>query len=125
MSFTWCGLDALYSRFPRVVYRNIILSPATWYIDTPIKDSNRNIDRRQIIEWADRNKLPRRVLYIVGDNKLLVDFSCNLSVDSFISELPKSRVIEIQEYFEPCEYIHDEDNQNYNNEFLIPLLRQP
>lgn len=87
---------------PRVVCGRLVLSPAQWTVgrdELKRLGESRGTERFRVVHsWrADRN-LPRSLVLADGDNRLPIDFTNVLSVDSFvhlIKEREEARLIEM------------------------------
>lgn len=124
LSFHWCGLDKIFDHLPRVIYRNIILSPERWTLNTKdIKKDKMHYSTEELMAWKDINKLPNRVLLVAGDNKLIVDFKSTLSINAFLSEITHSQTVTLEEFFECENMVTDEHGGSYQNEFIFPFIR--
>lgn len=124
LSFHWCGLDQVFDHLPRVIYRNIILSPERWTLNTKdIKKDKMHYSTEKLMTWKDLNKLPNRVLLVAGDNKLLVDFNSLMSVKAFLSEITYSPTVTLEEFIECENVVTNEHGGSYQNEFIVPLIR--
>ena len=124
LSFHWCGLDQVFEHLPRVIYRNIILSPERWTLSTKgIKKDKKHYSTQKLMAWKDINNLPDRVLLVAGDNKLLVDFNSTLSVKAFLGEITHSPTAVLEEFIECENVVTDEHGGSYQNEFIVPLIR--
>ena len=124
LSFHWCGLDKIFNHLPRVIYRNIILSPERWTLNTKdIKIDKMHYSTEELMTWKDTNNLPNRVLLVAGDNKLIVDFKSTLSINAFLSEITHSQTVTLEEFIECENVVTDEHGGSYQNEFIVPLIR--
>ena len=124
LSFHWCGLDKFFDHLPRVISRNIILSPERWTLNTKdIKKDKMHYSTEKLMAWKDINKLPNRVLLVAGDNKLIVDFKSTLSINAFFSEITHSHTVTLEEFIECENVVTDEHGGSYQNEFIVPLIR--
>ncbi len=124
LSFNWCGLDKIFDHLPRMIYRNIILSPERWTLNTKdIKKDKMHYSTEKLMAWKDINNLPDRVLLVAGDNKLLVDFKSTLSINAFFSEITHSQTVTLEEFIECENVVIDEHGSSYQNEFIVPLIR--
>lgn len=124
LSFNWCGLDQVFGHLPRVVYKNIILSPERWTLNTKdIKIDKSHFSAEKLIEWKNANGLPRRVVFVVGDNKLLIDFNSTLSVKAFFSEISQLINVVFEEFIECDGVLTDNQGNSFQNEFIVPLIR--
>ena len=124
LSFNWYGLDQVFDHLPRVVYKNIILSPERWTLNTKdIKIDKSHFSAEKLIEWKNANGLPRRVVFVVGDNKLLIDFKSTLSVKAFFSEISQLTNVVFEEFIECDGVLTDNQGNSFQNEFIVPLIR--
>ena len=124
LSFNWCGLDQVFDHLPRVVYRNIILSPERWTLNPKnIKIDKSHYSADKFTEWRKTNNLPDRVVFVAGDNKLLVDFKSALSIKAFFSETSHLANVVLEEFIECDGVLTDEHGNSYQNEFIVPLIR--
>jgi hypothetical protein len=87
---------------PRVIYENIILSPAKWriiYSDLPKKNDTLFDDYyKNLIEWKNSKGIPDLVEIVEYDNTLLIDFSKKIMVKLFINHITKKGSCTIEEY---------------------------
>ena len=100
--FNWGSYFNAKPFLPRVVYENIILSPAQWlvsYWDIP-EQSKESFDEfyPRFIEWKESKKLPNLIQIAEYDNKLFIDFTNKLLVKLFISTLKKKRQCILEEF---------------------------
>lgn len=124
LSFNWCGLDQVFDHLPRVVFRNIILSPERWTLNTKdIKIDKSQYSAEKMREWKNANNLTDRVVFVTGDNKLLVDFNSILSIKAFFSEISHLKNVVFEEFIECDGVLTDEHGNNFQNEFIVPLIR--
>ncbi|MBQ6647843.1 MAG: hypothetical protein IJM66_03225, partial [Muribaculaceae bacterium] len=77
----------------------------------------------KLIEWKNANGLPRRVVFVAGDNKLLVDFNSTMSVKAFFSEISQLTNVVFEEFIECDGVLTDNQGNNFQNEFIVPLIR--
>lgn len=82
--FNWGPLLDRKEYLPRVIYKNIIISPATWNILPSDLKKIPNINHENFFIEAENfrkeKKIPDKVLFVQGDNKLVIDFSHKMSV---------------------------------------------
>ena len=124
LGFYWQGLDRIFDHLPRVVYKNITLSPERWTLKTSdIKADNKHFSREKLVEWKETNNVPDRVLLVAGDNKLLLDFNSNLSIKAFINEITHGSRVLIEEFIECENVVTDCSGNSFQNEFIVPLIR--
>ena len=103
VGFNWGALSNEYSYLPRVKYKNIVLSEATWNI--------RKEDFKKIIEakdevgiekeaklWKKQFNLPDYVLLVDGDNELLLHLNNMLCIKTLISLVKKRSTFQLKEF---------------------------
>ncbi|MCF0075646.1 lantibiotic dehydratase [Dyadobacter sp. CY261] len=105
MAWNWERLES-FSFLPRVLFRQLILSPARWNLS----GENRQmiLDMIELDEhWQqlqDHLRIPRLIQICEGDNLLLIDFNSRFSRMLFKAELQKSDRLQIQEYLQSNTY---------------------
>lgn len=126
LGFTWGGLENVYDRLPRVVYKHCILSPAKWILakeDFPVKKLP--VDMTKVQQWREAKKLPREINLVMGDNKLYINLEDEACVALLAHEVSKSGRFVLEEYI-PCRnFVTDEQGNSYNNEFILPYVKMP
>lgn len=124
--FSWCGLENIHRFLPRVVYKNVILSPARWRIDIRSIDfRGKMFDLQRVKRWKSVYRLPDEVLLISGDNKLYINLTLEYSVKAMLSEINNNLQQIVLEEFIPCRNVAvDKSRNNYNNECIIPFVRR-
>lgn len=108
-SFEWGVLQNQFDYLPRLVYKNFILTPASWRIKKKnilklIEDIDSPVFMANVKEWVKQNKLVQRVVFVDFDNELYVDFDNELSVRALLS------VIKNREDFKLNEFIFNNEN---------------
>ncbi len=128
--FDWGSIANDLSFLPRVRYKNVILSPATWLIKVEdmkhlfdIKDDDQQ--KEAIRLFCTENEFPMYVLLQDGDNELFVDWTNNLSICSLFSIIKKRVIVKFTEFlFEPENAIfRDEKGNGYLNECIVVLFK--
>lgn len=115
LGFTWGNLTNLFYFFPRVVFKKIILSPATWQFNKKqLFTSNSEIG-----QWLTNYNIPQLVLYCEGDNELLINFKNELSIDIWLDAIKNKEKITLKEF------IYDEktDSNSYITQCVAPLIK--
>ncbi|KAA2239410.1 hypothetical protein F0L74_24725 [Chitinophaga agrisoli] len=127
-SYSWdWGVFAGEQYLPRVVFKHIVIKPASWKVT--VQDiSDLSEDHRDICHyfenWRNKYDMPQQVIIKESDNDLLVNFSFPASAQLFAAYLRKKKELRLEEFlFSPDEaVVHDEAGQPYCNELIIPLL---
>lgn len=116
--WSWRTLSQLPS-LPRLVYQNLVISPAQWII------RKESIPSNQVLTAASLRKLyslPRYVQLVEGDNKLLLDLEFEPAQRVLVEEVAKQKKILLKEwlgeFYQPW---LSHDNKQYNSELVIPL----
>lgn len=124
MSFNWGALRKELSYRPRVCYKNIILSLASWNFDHhQIRSCEEAYNKaKNIDEWIATYKLPRKFSCIKNENRLLIDIDIPISLVLFMNEIKTEDRLILEEYIEPSKSIGSA------NEIIIsfakPTLKQ-
>lgn len=110
---------------PRVVYKNLILKRARWVLSANELEAleNQGTATSYIQKLAYDRGLPERVLYVEGDNQLLIDFKDQNCQQLLIQYLKKRKIVQLEEFL-PTEnncIVKDLNNKPYTNEVIIPF----
>ena len=127
--FDWGGMKNLVSFHPRVVYRNVILSRAKWFLNfldiaTLIETHNATKIEDDILlkveEWRKKHELPKEVFLMDHDRELFVNFNNNLSVRAFLDEVKNKKSIVLKELYK----YKKQRGVSRANKFFLPLYPQ-
>ncbi len=123
LAFSWGILNQEFDFLPRVCYKDVILSRATWAI--------RNKDIKHILSQKEENAIdavrsfqkerdiPNVISFTQGDNEVVINFENDLSCKVFYLMLKGEKLIYLKEFFFKEETV----TGNYCNEFVIPAYR--
>lgn len=129
IQFHWGSLNSLFKNFPRVVYKNIIIYPAIWTIDSidiqNLIKSKRNFSE-EFLSLKSKQSIPDTFYIsrdVYDDNKLYIDTRNDISINVLKKELKKYNKCIITECYLDLEdkFCDDQDN-NYCHELMIPIL---
>ncbi|MBO9636254.1 MAG: lantibiotic dehydratase, partial [Chitinophagaceae bacterium] len=116
---------------PRVEYKNVILSTATWNIGlASIAEVKGKKDWPSMQQAMDklRNqlKLPATVYLVEGDNHLLLDLDTEFCVRYLIKEITQHRHVRLIENLWTTNplFVRDDTGGYYANEVSIPFIRK-
>ncbi len=117
-SFYWGKLTSSFPFLPRLVYKNIILSKATWKLDKKeiqklVASQKSTINK--VRDFANNRGIPDIVAFVEGDNEVLINFKNDLSCNLFYSLVKRKKIAILQEFLTTNSPITD----NYNNEFIV------
>lgn len=125
LGFNWGSLANEYEFLPRVVYKNIIFSPATWNIkNDDIKDLVKIKENLKLVEavkeWRKAKKLPARVLLADSDNKLFIDLDNALCIKTLFSVTKNRGGFQLVEFlFNPENAVVKGKEGVFTNEFVL------
>ncbi|OJW72947.1 MAG: hypothetical protein BGO59_09420 [Spirosoma sp. 48-14] len=118
LGWSWGTLSEL-PTLPRLVYRNLVITPAQWTIRKDALPSNSapSVELLRTIYG-----LPRYVLFIEADNKLLLDLDFEPAQRILLHEVSKKQKILLKEWFgeKYNPWLINGDNQ-YVSELVIPI----
>ncbi len=124
------NVDQLYKFVPRLEYKNIILSYASWNfqiedIKPLIEGKKQNNLRESIIMFKEEFSLPDMVLLSDGDNELLINFKNLTSVEMFIDTVKNRQNLKLTEFLfdQGSQIVTDTLGQNYANEFIMSFYK--
>jgi lantibiotic biosynthesis protein len=129
LHFNWGSLAARFHFLPRVTYKNIILSAATWRFSQKyykhIIDDNTNALAEKINAFRNQWQLPALVVLAEGDNELLINLEDHLSIDMLKDAIRNKPGIELKEFLLPHETaVTDRHRKNYCNQFVTVLIKK-
>lgn len=123
--FNWGSLANEYEFLPRVVYRNIILNPATWNIrQEDIKDLVKIKDDEELVqrlrEWREKKNIPAHVALADSDNKLFISLENALCIKTLFSVTKNRPNFQLIEFlFDPENAVVKSKEGVYPNEFIF------
>lgn len=130
LAFHWGSLENEFSFYPRVRYKNIILSSAYWMID--VEDMRElfhinNYDKlvEKTGQWRTQKGLPEEFLLTDGDKELYVNCQSYRSLQSFYSTIKNRKKIKLTEFSfsQDNKVVKDEKNNIYTNECIIAFYK--
>ncbi|MEA3477358.1 MAG: lantibiotic dehydratase family protein [Bacteroidota bacterium] len=127
LDFSWGFLESKYRYFPRVVYKNLVLSPAHWKLQKKqIRDLSEILingnSPDKMAEWRQKLKIPEMVLLADFDNELLVNFNNRFSREMLGSLIKGRSAISLKEFlFDPASAMVKSKHGSYNHEIIAAL----
>ncbi|MBF4494634.1 lantibiotic dehydratase family protein [Flavobacterium sp. MR2016-29] len=128
-SFDWGVLKSHYDFFPRVLYRDIILSKAKWIVKREeIKDFFKMNDK-QLSEafsiWKSNRNIPQYVNWVNGDNTLLFDFETKIGVELFLKSVQNREKITLEEFlFTKKSVVQNQEDNDFCNQFILSFYKE-
>ncbi|NML58268.1 lantibiotic dehydratase family protein [Chryseobacterium cheonjiense] len=120
--FNWGDLKYIYNFLPRVEYKNIILSKASWKITN--KEINKFSllisDKDQLFteleNWRKLKQIPQWIQWVKSDNKLTVNLKNYDLVKMLIDSVKNEESIVIEEF------LYNE-HDDFKREFIFPMYK--
>ncbi|KMQ68014.1 lantibiotic dehydratase [Chryseobacterium sp. FH2] len=120
--FDWGGLKNIYTFFPRIEYKNVILSKAQWKIEE--KDlqafisiiKNKEDFLSELQHWRDKRKIPKWIQWAMSDNTLTINLENYDFAKLFIDIVKKHKIVFIEEFLW-------NKNDDYRREFVFSLYK--
>jgi len=122
-------LSNIFGFLPRISYKNIILSKATWNIETQKlknvideKDEVKQISLWNI--WKNENNLPKFVFLVDYDNKLVIDTENKSAINTLLSLIKQRPSFKLEEYLHTTEnnLIKGADG-SFANQFIFSFYK--
>ncbi|WP_347220029.1 lantibiotic dehydratase family protein [Chryseobacterium sp.] len=122
LRFSWGGLKDIYKFLPRVEYKNIVLSKASWRISekeiTLLEQLMSNADSflSELKNWRTKRKIPAWIQWVESDNTLTLNLENYDMSMLFIQTVKKKKNIMIEEF------LYNE-NEDFKYEFVFPMYK--
>lgn len=102
--------------FPRIVYKNIILSRARWIIyEEEIKDIKTSSDpKSKLADFFKKWNVEKYIVLVQGDNELFLDISNDGYLFLLLDELKNAKIVHLAEWLFPA-------NGDIYEQIIIPL----
>lgn len=111
---------------PRVTYKNIILSPATWNISFGELDPADTADLFNVYgRLRQRLNIPSKVIIADKDQKLFIDMEDEAYLQLFHNYFRKNQQLRLQEFFfTPDNCFVTGEGGKYASEVIVPLTKK-
>lgn len=122
-SFNWGVLPYHYNDFPRVVYKEVILAKAKWYV---YQDELKTVDfTTNFSHWKTKKKLPRYVNIVSGDNTLLLDLEQEICFDMIQKTAKSNGKVILEEFlFTNDSVVKDKEGNPFANQFVVSFFKE-
>jgi len=129
LGFSWGSLSGDQDFLPRMVYRNIILSPATWNIKEKdiaellkIKGDEQLVQR--VREWRTERNMPAYVALSDSDNRLFINLENALCINTLFSVAKNRPGFQLIEFiFDPARAVVKSKEGVFTNEFIFSFYK--
>lgn len=125
-SLVWDWTDFRTAAFlPRVMYKKIVLSPATWNLnERTLKQFNTGDLSAAFTAFCKAYHVPGKVLLLDGDNKLLVDVHNSNCLHIILKQYQQQQHVSLAESFlSETGVVQDMHGNGYANEIIIPVTK--
>lgn len=116
------NLKTFFDFIPRIMYGNVILSPAQWILKAG--EISKIKDREGLLKAFMSRQIPSKVVFSEGDNELLINCESQLSVEMFLTVIKGKDRIELKEF------LFDRDNalvrrgtETFTNEVVFSFYK--
>ncbi len=130
LGFNWGPLADEYDFLPRVEYKGVILSTATWNIKkdeiAPLLDAINAPDKlaNEVHTLVASKKIPQYVMLMDGDNELLVNTKNITSMKMLLDTVRKRNSFKLKEFLHAEQGIVNEGNEAYTNQIVISFYNE-
>ncbi|HCQ13428.1 lantibiotic dehydratase family protein [Flavobacterium sp.] len=128
-SFSWGVLESHYSFFPRVYYKDVIVSKAKWKVKLDeIKEfyalNDYNLLNKFSI-WKNNKNIPRYVNYVQHDNTLLLDLEREIGIKLFFKSVKTINKIILEEFLftEDC-IVKNTIDEGFTNQVIVSFYNE-
>jgi thiopeptide-type bacteriocin biosynthesis protein len=121
------GIINTQGRFPRVSYKNVILSRASWVLqEKQVQPGAKpGTSMLQLEEIISRESIPRYVCLTESDNEIVLDTTSKFCKEYLLKDLAKKKRLHLNELpgSEWASIVKDRDGNDYCNEINIGIVR--
>lgn len=117
--FSWGSLQSEFDFLPRLSYKDVVLSRATWNINKEKIEEILSNDESKAVEvsraFQKANQIPNLVYFTQGDNEVLINFENELSCLVFYLMLKGESFVQLKEFL----FEEDTVTGKYCNEVIF------
>jgi lantibiotic biosynthesis protein len=130
VSFSWGVLNSEFRFCPRVVYKNIILSLASWRVNSNelrgVSGSSDSHARLALMDsWRTGRNIPRLVVFVEGDNELCIDLGSETGIDCLLYATRKKSRFQLHEFlFQEADEIVQNGDGSFTHEVVVAFHRR-
>lgn len=120
MTFHWGSLKGQHQFLPRVLFKQVILHPATWDFATA---DIQQLKRNGLPDFRETWNLPRYVVLADSDNELLVDLEDEGMVNMWMETIKNRSAFTLKEFIHPDDLVTDALGRPYVNQCIGVVKR--
>ncbi|HEU4788848.1 MAG TPA: lantibiotic dehydratase family protein, partial [Flavobacterium sp.] len=128
-NFSWGILETHHNYFPRVIYKDIILSKAKWSVTKEEIDFFYPQNNPSLFEiftvWRNKRNIPRFTNWVHFDNTLLIDFETEIGIQLFLKSVRNHTNINLEEFlFTEESVVKDKTGKNFANQIILSFYKE-
>lgn len=128
-SFGWGNLESHYTYFPRVTYKDVILSKEKWIFKKEdlahFYTFGKEFSKETFIKWKISNNIPSLVNWVHYDNTLLLDFDKEISIQLFLKSVKSFDTIVLEEFiFNDNLLVKNTIGEGYTNQVILSFYKE-
>ncbi|KFF16536.1 lantibiotic dehydratase family protein [Flavobacterium hydatis] len=128
-SFNWGVLDLHYDFFPRMLYKDVILSKAKWVVNKNEISQFLKTDDTKLFEtfsiWRNKRNIPKLVNWVNSDNTLLLDLEKEICIKMFLKSVQNYNRIILEEFlFSNDSIVKDANGEDFTNQFILSFYKE-
>ncbi len=122
INFSWGSIAGFYSFYPRVYFKKTIISPATWNLPQTLiealKKQKDEVLLATIKTMQEDYRMPNLLLYVEGDNELLLDFNNETSIQIWLNLIKNKPFVFLKEFL----WDSDSTSQSPLNQYVATII---
>lgn len=122
IGFQWEDSLSNQPYLPRVMYKNLVFSLATWNLNKEKIKELKSLE--DLYDWKKKMEIPNKIIVSDFDNELYIDFDNELSCNLFLSLIKKRENVILKEYlFNNEKPLIKKDGSSVNNEIILSFYK--
>ncbi|SDI11749.1 Lantibiotic dehydratase, C terminus [Flavobacterium omnivorum] len=127
-SFSWGILETHYNFFPRVEFKDVLLSKSKWMVLKTEITPFYKMEGIPLFEafsiWRKQRNIPRFVNWAYFDNTLLIDFEQEIGIQLFLKSVVNHAKITLEEFlFTADSVVKNANGENFANQFILSYYK--
>ena len=128
-NFSWGILESHYSFFPRVYYKDVIVSKSKWIISSDELKEFYAVNESNLFNefsiWKNKRNLPRYVNQVQYDNTLLLDLEREIGIKLFLKCVKTINKIILEEFlFTEDSIVKNTIGENFTNQIIVSFYKE-
>ncbi|MEM8522752.1 lantibiotic dehydratase family protein [Flavobacterium sp. PL12] len=128
-NFSWGILESHYDYFPRVYYKEVLLSRAKWIVSKNEIETFFKLNGNELLEsfsiWRKQRKINQFVSWVDSDNTLLIDLEKVVCIALFLKSVKNYDRIILEEFlFSGESVVKNITGENFTNELILSFYKE-